>query len=168
MRPLALALVLAAASSGAAAQDAASPELTRLSADGLRAELEARRGQIVVLNMWATWCGPCVEEFPHLVAFGHEATPEAVTVMAISSDYDQDLESQVHPFLREQQPPFPVFLQQENDTVFYPAVDPEWRGSYPHTVIYNAQGEIAARLGQFHSPAELHAAVAAARLPEGR
>lgn len=137
----------------------ASREVPTISADGLRAELEARRGQVVVLNMWATWCGPCVEEFPDLITFAHEATPEEVAVIAISSDFPEDLESQVIPFLNETNPPFPVFLQDEHEDIFIPAVDPEWTGTYPHTVVFDRAGNISSRIGVFHSAAPLHEAV---------
>lgn len=152
--------------SGLAMAQEASPELTELDAAGLRAELEARRGKTVVLNMWATWCGPCLEEFPHLVAFAREINPEQVAVMAVSSDDPRDLESQVLPFLAEQSPPFPVFLQADSDDRFFPAVDPEWTGAFPHTVIYGPDGQVRGRLGVFHSPAEIHEAVREAISPQ--
>lgn len=51
-------------------------------------DLSKLRGQVVVLNLWATWCAPCVEELPSLLAMQHE-TP-GVTVVAISMDEDPD------------------------------------------------------------------------------
>jgi cytochrome c biogenesis protein CcmG, thiol:disulfide interchange protein DsbE len=46
------------------------------------------RGQIVVLNFWATWCQPCVEEVPSLVEMQRRMKAEGVTVLAVSVDVD--------------------------------------------------------------------------------
>ena len=47
------------------------------------------RGQIVVLNFWATWCAPCVEEVPSLVAMQQRMKAKGVTVLAVSVDVDE-------------------------------------------------------------------------------
>jgi len=46
------------------------------------------RGQIVVLNFWATWCPPCVEEMPSLVEMQRRMKAKGVTVLAVSIDVD--------------------------------------------------------------------------------
>jgi thiol-disulfide isomerase/thioredoxin len=143
----------------AEAASASSHPITPLSAADLRTELDARRGKVVVLNMWATWCGPCVEEFPLLVEFARSVATEEVAVMAISADFPEDLEAKVVPFVRAHDPPFPVFLQSDHEDVFTPAVDPQWRGRFPHTVVYDREGKIVARVGNFRSTEELREAV---------
>jgi len=47
------------------------------------------RGQIVVLNFWATWCPPCVEEMPSLVEMQRRMRAKGVTVVAVSIDVDE-------------------------------------------------------------------------------
>jgi peroxiredoxin len=47
------------------------------------------RGQIVVLNFWATWCEPCVEEVPSLVEMQRRMKAKGVTVLAVSIDVDE-------------------------------------------------------------------------------
>jgi peroxiredoxin len=46
------------------------------------------RGQVVVLNFWATWCPPCIEEMPSLVEMQQEMKSKGVTVLAVSVDAD--------------------------------------------------------------------------------
>lgn len=58
--------------------------------------LHALRGKVVVLNFWATWCPPCVEEMPSLVAM-QAKMKASVTVLAVSLDLD---ESAYHRFLK--------------------------------------------------------------------
>ena len=48
------------------------------------------RGQVVVLNFWATWCPPCVEEMPSLVEMQRRMKNKGVTVVAVSVDVDQN------------------------------------------------------------------------------
>jgi cytochrome c biogenesis protein CcmG, thiol:disulfide interchange protein DsbE len=48
------------------------------------------RGKVVVLNFWATWCPPCVEEMPSLVQLQHRMADKGVQVVGVSVDVDED------------------------------------------------------------------------------
>ncbi len=52
--------------------------------------LSQLKGQVVVLNFWATWCPPCIEEMPSLVQMQQRMKSKGVTVLAVSVDVDQD------------------------------------------------------------------------------
>jgi cytochrome c biogenesis protein CcmG/thiol:disulfide interchange protein DsbE len=56
------------------------------------------RGQIVVLNFWATWCPPCVEEMPSLIGMSQRMKDKGVTVLGVSIDVDADA---YHKFLKD-------------------------------------------------------------------
>jgi len=56
--------------------------------------LSQYRGQVVVLNFWATWCAPCVEELPSLVEMQRRMKAKGVTVLAVSVDVDQNAYNQ--------------------------------------------------------------------------
>ena len=58
-------------------------------------DLSKLRGKTVVLNLWATWCAPCVEELPSLLAMHHEL-PD-VEIVAVSIDQDEGDLSEVSP-----------------------------------------------------------------------
>jgi peroxiredoxin len=55
-----------------------------------KVEIRDFRGKIVLLNFWATWCAPCVEEMPSLVQLQQRMKDKGVTVVAISVDVDND------------------------------------------------------------------------------
>ncbi len=52
--------------------------------------LSQLHGQVVVLNFWATWCAPCVEEIPSLVAMSQKMKPKGITVLGVSVDADEE------------------------------------------------------------------------------
>jgi peroxiredoxin len=56
------------------------------------------RGQVVVLNIWASWCPPCVEETPALIAMQQKLKDRGVTIVAVSIDEDADA---YHRFVKE-------------------------------------------------------------------
>ena len=65
------------------------PDFTVQDADR-KVSLSQLRGQVVVLNFWATWCQPCIEEMPSLVQMQERMKSRGVTVLAVSMDEDVD------------------------------------------------------------------------------
>lgn len=84
-------------------------ELTLL--DGGSLNLESHAGQsIVMLDFWATWCGPCVQELPVLVKVADEYREKGVVFYALNQGEEQD---QIQEFLKEQELSFTVALDSE-------------------------------------------------------
>jgi len=75
----------------------AAPDFTVTDADRT-VSLKNFKGKVVVLNFWATWCPPCVEEMPSLVQMQNELKDRGVTVLAVSMDDDA---RQYHTFLEK-------------------------------------------------------------------
>jgi len=75
----------------------AAPDFVVQDADR-KVELRDFSGKIVVLNFWATWCAPCVEELPTLVELQQQFRDKGVTVIGVSVDVDADV---YHRFLKE-------------------------------------------------------------------
>lgn len=94
MRHLLPSLVLLAAFSAAlpaaaavTAQSAA-PDFTLKSAEGRNLRLQEQRGQVVLVNFWASWCGPCKQEMPHLNRIYDKYRASGFTLLAINIDDD--------------------------------------------------------------------------------
>lgn len=78
-----------------------------LALDGKRTSLEAFRGQVLVINHWATWCLPCLEELPSLAAL-RTAVPDSSVAFLLVSPQDR---RRVSEFVRRRQITLPVFLE---------------------------------------------------------
>jgi cytochrome c biogenesis protein CcmG, thiol:disulfide interchange protein DsbE len=76
----------------------AAPDFSFKATDGKTRALSDFKGKLVVLNFWASWCPPCVKEFPALVRIARD-NPEDVALIALSSDLD---EAQMRAFLKKQ------------------------------------------------------------------
>ena len=81
-----VALALAAAAALAIAADAPRADLTLKDAAGRKVRLRDLRGKPVVLNFWASWCGPCKDEMPLLAALEKQYAARGVVVRAASLD----------------------------------------------------------------------------------
>lgn len=66
----------------------AAPVFTRTTVDNKRFDLSALRGRVVLLNFWATWCGPCQVEIPTFVHWQQKYAARGLTVVGISMDDD--------------------------------------------------------------------------------
>ena len=104
IRSLLLALTFAAGA--ALAADAPKiPELSVKTIDGKTFELSKQRGKWVVVNYWATWCGPCRKEMPDLSKF---ATEHAKDVAVIGLSFEETELADVQKFLKENPVSYPV------------------------------------------------------------
>ncbi len=117
------------------------PALRLVDAAGLRAELDRMRGRPVFVNFWASWCEPCIEEFPELVRAANEWRPRGVGFLSISADEPADL-APVERTLRRFGAPFDSVLVASGDIdALIREVDADWTGALPASFLYDASGK---------------------------
>ena len=122
--------------------DISTYEVALLDQPALQKLISQRNGRILLINVWATWCIPCREEFPDLVRLTTTFQDRPVDVVAISADYPDEIDSKVIPFLQSQQVNFPVYVQNfERQEDFINFLNREWSGALPASFIYSISGE---------------------------
>jgi thiol-disulfide isomerase/thioredoxin len=108
---MALFLLLAAAAASAA-PPAVFPDLDLEGRDGGGIRVSQLRGNVLLVNFWATWCGPCRAELPLLQDLYNKYSDRNFTVLAVNVDTDRD---RVAPFLKTYGLSIPIYYANPND-----------------------------------------------------
>ena len=94
--------------------------------------------KLFVVNFWATWCPPCVKEFPYFQKVAKDYDTEKVRFIMISLDFRDDVESKLVPFLEKNNVSVDVAMMTDLDyNSWIDKVDPSWQGEIPSTLIFN-------------------------------
>jgi thiol-disulfide isomerase/thioredoxin len=95
-----------------------------------------------LVNVWATWCGPCVIEFPDLVSLNRIYRGREFEVVTVNAD-EADKRDKALEFLKTQQASTRNFAFDKGDPyALIEAVDPKWQGALPHTILVAPGGEV--------------------------
>ena len=137
-----------------APEQPATPDFTLRTMQGGTVQLSSLRGHVVLVDFWATWCGPCREELPTLVHLAQRLEPQGVRFIAISEDDPPAQEPDVIAFAK--QVPgldrYAVYGNPDVESLF--GVD-----SLPTLFVLDREGRLVTRLVGGRSEAELSAAV---------
>ena len=128
-------------------EDWAKEEVTLETIDttGIEALVRNDSKKLRLVNVWATWCGPCVIEFPDLVSVHRIYRGRDFEIVTIDADASEKREKALE-FLKEQQASTGNYAFDEGDPyALVDAVDPEWPGNLPHTIVVAPGGEVVYR-----------------------
>jgi thiol-disulfide isomerase/thioredoxin len=104
--------------------------------NGLEPLLTTEDNRTYVVNFWATWCKPCIEELPYFEDL--QAENKDIKVILVSLDFPDKLESQLKPFIAEKQLKSQVVLLDDPyENEWIPKIDSTWSGAIPATLIFN-------------------------------
>jgi len=115
------------------------PVLKAVQYEELKAVLEQNDDVLYVVNFWATWCGPCVEELPGFMEVNAEyAENPKFKMILVSLDNVKELDKTVKPFIANHNITTDVYLLDDNKrmNLWIPAFKASWSGSIPATVFY--------------------------------
>ena len=119
------------------------PPVYPVNALALQKEILKSRGKVVVVNVWASWCVPCLEEFPALLKFRSAFERRGLQMLFVSADSPKRIHQDVHPFLRRMKVTFPTYIKEtRDDEGFIKALSRRWSGALPATFIFDRNGKL--------------------------
>jgi peroxiredoxin len=108
---LVMSVMLFVTHAGAAVKTGPAPDFTLKSRDGSNIKLSELRGQVVMINFWASWCGPCRQEMPLLDQLYQRYQPMGFTLLGVNVEEDSTAADKV---LKQIPVSFPVLFDSEN------------------------------------------------------
>lgn len=132
------------------AQKYVSPDAVKttvIDAEGLRSLVKSNdKKQPILLNFWATWCGPCRAEFPELVKIDKDYRKKGLNFMVVSIDNATLIDTRVSDFLKDYEAEMPSYLL---DVQTRPKISrairqlaPNFTGGFPFTALFDANGKL--------------------------
>jgi peroxiredoxin len=112
------------------------PDFTLKDASGTPVKLSDYKGKVVLLNFWATWCGPCAMEIPWFMEFEQQYKSKGFAVLGVSMD--DDGWTSVKPYIAEHKVNYRVLLGNDSVSQMYGGLD-----ALPTTFILDRDGRIA-------------------------
>jgi thiol-disulfide isomerase/thioredoxin len=126
------------------AQNPAAPsDIRSISASEFGALLDDARGEVILINLWATWCAPCLREIPELIRLRENYQDKGFRLMAVAMDDPQNLETHVMPFREQRFPDWDTFQRAEFEMdTFVSVVDPAWNEVLPTSYLIDRTGKV--------------------------
>src|SRR6056297_110216 len=123
-------------------QEVEAPDFSVPRLEGGQAKLSHYRGQLVLLNLWATWCPPCRAEMPSMQALYDDLKDRGFTILAVAApNPPRETEGKIRAYIEENNYTFPVLLDCE-----YKAYGIYNTGSIPTSYLVDTEGKLVARL----------------------
>ena len=92
----------------------------------------------LIINFWATWCMPCIEEIPYFIEEVKKHEADSIKLLLVSLDFREDFPGKVSSFIKKRKFTAPVaWLDETKADYFCPKIDKAWSGAIPATLFIN-------------------------------
>ncbi|MFT4660233.1 MAG: thiol-disulfide isomerase/thioredoxin [Patiriisocius sp.] len=123
--------------------DISAQEFKTVKIDAVENILSNQNDTLYVLNFWATWCQPCIEELPYFEVMHDKFKNDKVKIILISLDFSNVIDTRLKPFLEKKELKSTIWLLDEKKANEYiPKVDDQWSGAIPFTVFSRGQDAV--------------------------
>jgi thiol-disulfide isomerase/thioredoxin len=136
-------------------------EVHLASADELKTLRKNSTGKLLLIDFWATWCGPCIEEFPELETMYRMYGHRAFDLVTVSINYPDEKAGVLSTLTKQHATSRNLVLGSTDIYSLIAAFDPQWNAAVPYTVLIKPDGEIIYQHQGAIDPIELRRAIIA-------
>ena len=130
-----------------------------ISDTGIRDLVQNHSDKLMLINVWATWCGPCVTEFPEFISMNRMYRKRDFEFISISAD-ELGKKDKALQYLQKQQASTKNYIfSGDSKYKLIEAIDPKWPGALPYTMLVEPGGKIVYAKEGIIDPAELKKAI---------
>ena len=135
-----------------AGEDAPAPNFTVYDLENKPVKLADLKGKVVILDFWATWCPPCLEEIPHFKKLHRQYSGQGLVILGVS--LDEAGRDHVKEFMKENSIPYPIAMSNEKIVEDFGGI----RG-IPTTFVIDRDGKIVSKLVGYHDLEEFESLI---------
>jgi peroxiredoxin len=133
--------------------------LSTIDEQGIHQLVKNNTDKLLLINVWATWCGPCVGEFADFVTMNRMYRRRDFQFISISAD-DPSKQAKALQFLQKQQASNTNYIfNEDNKYKLIEAIDPKWQGDLPYTILVEPGGKIVYAKDGAIDPLEIRQAI---------
>jgi peroxiredoxin len=130
-------------------------DLSLISEDSLKILLANKTDKVRLINVWATWCGPCVTELPEFVNMNRMYRNREFEFITLSADVPDKKDKALATLKRLQASNKNYLFNSTDKYKLIEAIDPQWQGALPYTILIEPGGKVAYRHQGSIDPAEM-------------
>lgn len=119
----------------------ATGEIRLLRGEELALHLRTTKSRGTLVNVWASWCGPCRDELPMLLGLSTSLAAQGIELVFVSVD-EPESEQAALSFFRDKGGKAPIYVAEQPLGPFKEALSPRWRGMLPATFLFDARGAL--------------------------
>ncbi len=110
---------------------------------GLEPFLNKDNDTLYVVNFWATWCAPCIKEWPYFEELSKEYSNQKLDILMVSLDFPNQLDKSLYPFVKNRKSDLKVVLLDDPaQNIWIDKINAGWSGAIPATLVYKGKNRV--------------------------